>query len=319
MQASAAVLSLMFFGVMSFLITPADATVVAATLLPHGDFALDPAREPSLNATQRRQARELRDAALKAGTLLSEAAPDLLFLVTPHGVADLERHAFVLNPAAAGCLEPTGTAHATAAPSSGSVAQAGLGLPLQGKQQEQQCVQVSVDAGTSVMLLKYLRDRCAQQAGRHAARQARGRAAWQEGQPADLPPPSLCMSQLCATSGPDGVQSVGQGRLSRARAPRPVCLACPSTLLALPAPQDLPPDHWPERLWPSLPDSGVLPAGLGGGGPAGLPAGWEDDAAPAARNLYRAQAQPRAPAASQPRPAVLRAARACRSLQPRTP
>lgn len=155
-----ALLHLLVLGLASF-VSPAHATVVAAALLPHGDIALDPSREPSLNATQRRQARELRDAALQAGSLLQRAAPDLVFLVTPHGITDLEKHAFVLNPAAAGCLDPPAAdASAAAAPAGGTQAGAGADLPQQQRRrQQQQCVRVGVDAGTSVMLLKFLRDR----------------------------------------------------------------------------------------------------------------------------------------------------------------
>ena len=48
-----ALLHLLVLGLASF-VSPAHATVVAAALLPHGDIALDPSREPSLNATQRK-------------------------------------------------------------------------------------------------------------------------------------------------------------------------------------------------------------------------------------------------------------------------
>lgn len=165
MQAPMAFVALLIL-VLSCLIPPARTTVVAAALLPHGDIVLDASRDLSLNSTQRRQARELREAALQAGSFLQEATPELILLVTPHGIADLERHAFVLNPTAAGCLDPVEDAQLAAVASpAGSQAEAEMDLAQQQQQQQekrkqqQHCVSIGVDAGTSVMLLKFLRDR----------------------------------------------------------------------------------------------------------------------------------------------------------------
>ncbi|KAL4428144.1 hypothetical protein ABPG75_002233 [Micractinium tetrahymenae] len=169
-------LALALLGLASVL-PPTDATIVAGALLPHGDIALDPARDPALNSTQRRQATELHAAALQAGKFLQDASPELIFLATPHGVADLERHAFFLNPTAAGCLDPlpalpggSGSATgATAATAAGAGAEGSAEAQLSPAQQQlghpgrRRCTDVSVAVGTSVMLLKFLRDRTFQQ------------------------------------------------------------------------------------------------------------------------------------------------------------
>lgn len=139
------------------------ATVLAAAILPHGDIALDPDRDQGLNATQRSRARELQAAAHQAGHRLAAARPELVLLTSPHGIADMDRYAFFINPTAAGCLDPAascshGRCSTQCSTRCGLPSHAGGAPDLPGAG-PCTCANVSVDAGTSVALLKYLKDR----------------------------------------------------------------------------------------------------------------------------------------------------------------
>ena len=58
--------------------------LVAAAVLPHGDFAFDPSLLS--NPTSRAAADGLHRGSLLAGRLLADAAPDAIVLTTPHGL-----------------------------------------------------------------------------------------------------------------------------------------------------------------------------------------------------------------------------------------
>ncbi|XP_078689939.1 uncharacterized protein LOC144921127 isoform X1 [Branchiostoma floridae x Branchiostoma belcheri] len=86
-------------GVLSCLVTTVvEGKVVGAFVLPHGGIALDPSHFNTTNQTALQQAWQIHNAAQKVGRLINSLRPDLLFLSTPHGVADLTNFLFYLNP-----------------------------------------------------------------------------------------------------------------------------------------------------------------------------------------------------------------------------
>jgi len=86
-----------------------EGTVVGAVVLPHGDIALDPARySATFNKTQLAQAWQLHDCAHHVGRTIAALRPDVLFLDSPHGIADTERLALFLNTRAEGDVETEG-------------------------------------------------------------------------------------------------------------------------------------------------------------------------------------------------------------------
>ncbi|XP_078618269.1 uncharacterized protein LOC144885921 isoform X2 [Branchiostoma floridae x Branchiostoma japonicum] len=92
--------------VLSCLVTDAvEGKVVGAFVLPHGGIALDPARFNTTNQTALEQAWQIHNAARKVGHQINRLSPDLLFLSTPHGVADLTNFLFYLNPEAYGSAD----------------------------------------------------------------------------------------------------------------------------------------------------------------------------------------------------------------------
>jgi len=70
--------------------------VIGGFVLPHGGIALDPSHFPG-NATQKQWAQELHDASKKVGQMIDQLNPDLIFLSTPHGIADFENFMFYQN------------------------------------------------------------------------------------------------------------------------------------------------------------------------------------------------------------------------------
>lgn len=131
---------------------PAEAAVVSAAILPHGDIAWQPEGK-GLNGSKLQQAQALHAAAIDAGLFLAATHPDLILLTSPHAIADLEAFAFFLNPTAAGCVPPDVTApHPQQAADAHAVATARVGGP---------CASITVDTNTSLALLKYLQDRWA--------------------------------------------------------------------------------------------------------------------------------------------------------------
>lgn len=77
--------------------------LVAAAVLPHGDFAYDPSLLS--DPLERQSAQRLQDASRAAGAFVREAAPATVFLTTPHGL-ELSRD-FLLyeNPVLTGAAE----------------------------------------------------------------------------------------------------------------------------------------------------------------------------------------------------------------------
>mmetsp|Transcript_47506 Transcript_47506/g.144288 ORF Transcript_47506/g.144288 Transcript_47506/m.144288 type:complete len:317 (-) Transcript_47506:52-1002(-) len=82
---------------------PASAELVAAAVLPHGDFAYD----PSLlrNASARGKAERLREASRAAGAFIREARPEVVFLTSPHGLELTRDFLLYENPVLSGAAE----------------------------------------------------------------------------------------------------------------------------------------------------------------------------------------------------------------------
>jgi len=78
----------------------ANAGLVAAAVIPHGDFAALPEIAPS--TTGRVAAQRVHAGVHKARELLSETQPDVVVLITPHGQALSDQFAVYLNAEGAG-------------------------------------------------------------------------------------------------------------------------------------------------------------------------------------------------------------------------
>ena len=94
----------LIFQVLQMMMSAASATaspageIVGAFVLPHGGIAFDPKDFNTTNKTAQEEAWLLHDSAREVGDLISELKPDLIFLSTPHGMADLDNFQFYLNP-----------------------------------------------------------------------------------------------------------------------------------------------------------------------------------------------------------------------------
>ena len=63
-----------------------EAKLVAAAVLPHGDFAYDPSLLARINPLAHAQALKLNAGAAAVGNLLAQQKPDVIILSTPHGL-----------------------------------------------------------------------------------------------------------------------------------------------------------------------------------------------------------------------------------------
>lgn len=70
--------------------------VLGAFFLPHGGIALDPDYFPG-NATQKEQAWILHNTSKIVAKVIADLNPDVIYLSTPHGIADLNNFMFYLN------------------------------------------------------------------------------------------------------------------------------------------------------------------------------------------------------------------------------
>lgn len=80
----------------------ADGKVIGAYVLPHGGLALDPKNFNTTNSTEILEAHELHNACQKVGQAVRSAQPDVIFLSTPHGLADYRNFIIYSNAEAAG-------------------------------------------------------------------------------------------------------------------------------------------------------------------------------------------------------------------------
>lgn len=83
----------------------AQAELVAAAIVPHGDFALDPTLLPP-HSSERKAAQEVADAARSLGSWLHNTIqPDILLLSTPHGMALTKDFALYMGSFASGFVD----------------------------------------------------------------------------------------------------------------------------------------------------------------------------------------------------------------------
>jgi aromatic ring-opening dioxygenase LigB subunit len=68
-----------------FQVTRVNSRLIAAAVIPHGDFAYDPTLLDQGTPAQG-AAEQVARAARRAGTFISNADPDIVFLSTPHGI-----------------------------------------------------------------------------------------------------------------------------------------------------------------------------------------------------------------------------------------
>lgn len=82
-----------------------SAKIIANFVMPHGGIALDPRHFNTTNPTAKKEGWEIHQACVKVGQQIQKLKPDLIFLSTPHGVADLRNFIFYLNPLGKGSAE----------------------------------------------------------------------------------------------------------------------------------------------------------------------------------------------------------------------
>ncbi|XP_072051388.1 protein TTE1956-like [Amphiura filiformis] len=87
------------------LIQTCSGEIVGTYVLPHGGISLDPTHFNTTNQTAIQEAWAIHDAALGVGQSISHLNPDLIFLSTPHGIADLRQFIFYLNPTGFGVAD----------------------------------------------------------------------------------------------------------------------------------------------------------------------------------------------------------------------
>ncbi|XP_070542101.1 protein CA_C1420-like [Ptychodera flava] len=78
------------------------AKIIGAFVLPHGGIALDPSHFNTTNETSKAQAIALHKAANDVGRKIRNLNPEVVFLSTPHGIADMNDYLLYMNSAAFG-------------------------------------------------------------------------------------------------------------------------------------------------------------------------------------------------------------------------
>lgn len=76
--------------------------IVGAFIMPHGGIALDPNYFHTTDEKAKTLAWELNKACIEAGKMIQELNPERIFLSTPHGIADMNRFAMILNSSGSG-------------------------------------------------------------------------------------------------------------------------------------------------------------------------------------------------------------------------
>ncbi|XP_052796065.1 protein CA_C1420-like [Mya arenaria] len=76
--------------------------IVGAFVLPHGGIALDPRNFNTTNKTEIQQANKLHEACLKVGHDIRSLNPEVIFLSTPHGIADYKNFLMYSNSVGSG-------------------------------------------------------------------------------------------------------------------------------------------------------------------------------------------------------------------------
>lgn len=76
--------------------------IIGAFVLPHGGVAWDPKNFNTTNSTEREEAWLLHQACQKVGQDISNLEPEVIFLSTPHGIADYKNFVFYLNSQGSG-------------------------------------------------------------------------------------------------------------------------------------------------------------------------------------------------------------------------
>eukprot|EP00877_Chromochloris_zofingiensis_P007672 jgi/Chrzof1/3158/Cz12g14010.t1 len=83
-------------------VSPVNAKVVGAFVLPHGGIALDPEHFDSNCSAAKAKAREIHKAAITLGQNIASLDPSVIILITPHGIADNNNIMLYTNPSAYG-------------------------------------------------------------------------------------------------------------------------------------------------------------------------------------------------------------------------
>ncbi|XP_077988566.1 protein TTE1956-like [Glandiceps talaboti] len=89
--------TLMCFFLGIFQMRQCNARVTGCYVLPHGGIALDPTYFNTTNSTSKEEAWTLHHAAKQLGHKIRKQSPDIIFLSTPHGIADLKDFVLFLN------------------------------------------------------------------------------------------------------------------------------------------------------------------------------------------------------------------------------
>lgn len=71
--------------------------IIGAFVVPHGGIALDPSQFNTTNTTAKQEAWSIHRNYKSVGQDIHALKPDIVFLSTPHGVADEERFVVYLN------------------------------------------------------------------------------------------------------------------------------------------------------------------------------------------------------------------------------
>lgn len=96
-----------------FMLSSVDSKVIRAYVVPHGSIALDPSHANFTNSSTKALADLLHTSLIAASEDVAAQNPDIIFLSTPHGIADLDRFLLYLNAEASGVTYADSCTNAT--------------------------------------------------------------------------------------------------------------------------------------------------------------------------------------------------------------
>jgi hypothetical protein len=88
---------MIIFITLTCLVASAESRIVGAFVMPHGGIALDPKHFETNNLTILEEAWALHNSCRSVGEVVSRLNPSVVFISTPHGIADLNSFLFYLN------------------------------------------------------------------------------------------------------------------------------------------------------------------------------------------------------------------------------
>ncbi|OQV24493.1 hypothetical protein BV898_01555 [Hypsibius exemplaris] len=103
----------LLLGLLVVIVLQVDSKVIRAYVVPHGSLALDPSHTNFSNASAKALASLIHDSLIRVSQDVAAQNPQVIFLSTPHGIADLDKFLLYLNSAAGGVTYADSCTNAT--------------------------------------------------------------------------------------------------------------------------------------------------------------------------------------------------------------